>query len=110
MVEQQAEEQVREVSVYVNRETGARATVANVNDSYADLIITNPNGRQSRFSMPIADYDGTSPNPERHFTSIWREAVPADMLVVATAGYRPPANAEVDDREADGAVISPELD
>lgn len=94
--------------IYINRETGARAEVAGVNDSYADLIIRNPNGRQSRFSMPIADYDGTSANPERHFRSIWREATAEDMAPAPSATFRPPADAEREDE--DGVTISPELD
>lgn len=79
--------------MFVNRESGARARVTEVTDSHAILAIDNPKGLPSRFSMPIAEYDGAPEVPEgRRFSSLWRPATAADEDDRPLPGFRPPAN------------------
>ena len=95
--------------IYINRESGARARVEAVDDYYARLIIESPGGKTSRYSMPIADYDGTSPDTRRHFSSLWRTATPEDLIPEPNENFRPPANEEREPEDA-RVSISPELD
>lgn len=97
-----------DATIFVNRESGARATVQKVTDTYADISGVTPDGRAFRFQMPIGDYDGTSPNSRNHFATLWRQATAEDL--VPAEDFRLPANMMVDREAPDGVQISPELD
>lgn len=78
-------------AIFINRENGARCRVMAVDAGYAYLVIESGE-RSSRYSMPIAEYDGYPSIPvERHFTSLWRPATAEDLMgAEAPAAFRPP--------------------
>lgn len=81
-------------AIYINRESGARCHVTAVDAGYAYLLIELGGGKTSRYSMPIAEYDGDPSIPaERHFINLWRPATPEDLQTdEAPLGFRPPKN------------------
>jgi hypothetical protein len=91
-------------NVFVNRESGAVCHVLEVNDSHALLSIENPAkgtqpAHQSKYSMPIAEYDGAPGVPVgRWFASIWRPATPDDFRGPVGPNIRPPLNSIADPR------------
>lgn len=98
-----------DAQLFVNRESGARVVVDKVTDTAAHISGRAPDGRAFQFQMPIADYDGTSPNKGQHFNTLWRAATPED-LAGANPDFRPPANMSIETEDPEGVEISPELD
>ena len=72
---------------YVNNHSGAICRVVEVNDGFAILEIVSP--KWSKYSMPIAEYEGAASVPEGNwFSNIWRPATPGDMP--SNPAARPP--------------------
>jgi hypothetical protein len=94
---------------FVNRESGAFCRVMQVDNHYALLQIDQPDGTQTRYAMPIADYDGFSANRIGHFTALWREATPEDLAAMTPPpSFRPPGQGQQAElpHESDGVTIA----
>jgi len=80
-------------NVYVHRTNGAICRVVEVNESYARLSISYPDGTQSAYSMPVKEYDAG-------FADSWRPAMAEDFATGATGSFRPPTGAASPSGEA----------
>jgi hypothetical protein len=87
-------------NLYVHKVTGTLMRVDAVDESFAWISVLAPT--QSRYAMPIADYDGEK------FAATWRLASGQESLDALAGGdVRPPLRSLVGPPEAGGPEAEP---